>query len=156
MALLKRCSASSSVHTSSMASSGHASMHFGSPLQRSHAMAMPVSGWMTMPPCGQAWTHQSQPLHFLSFIMSMPVFSCWVRAFSGQAVMHLASSQARHVRAKLKRGIMWTVRMRERSGLVGSFFSMVQAYSHMPHPVHLLGSTLTNFLSANFCCGIVV
>jgi hypothetical protein len=27
----------------------------------------------------------------------------------------------------------------------------VQAYSHMPHPVHLLGSAETNFLSVNFC-----
>jgi hypothetical protein len=43
-ASLKRFSASSSVHTSSNASSGQDSMHFGSPLQRSHATAMPVSG----------------------------------------------------------------------------------------------------------------
>ena len=54
MASLKRFSASSSVVTSSRASSGQASMHFGSPSQRSHAMAMPVSGWRTMPPWGQA------------------------------------------------------------------------------------------------------
>ena len=43
-ASLKRFSASSSVHTSSNASSGQDSTHFGSPLQRSHATAMPVSG----------------------------------------------------------------------------------------------------------------
>jgi hypothetical protein len=31
----------------------------------------------------------------------------------------------------------------------------VQAYSHIPHPVHLLGSTEMNFRSANFCCVMV-
>ncbi len=42
-ASLKRFSASSSVHTRSKASSGQNSTHFGSPSQRSHATAMPVS-----------------------------------------------------------------------------------------------------------------
>ena len=42
-ASLKRFSASSSVHTRSRASSGQNSTHFGSPSQRSHATAMPVS-----------------------------------------------------------------------------------------------------------------
>jgi hypothetical protein len=31
----------------------------------------------------------------------------------------------------------------------------VQAYSQMPQPVHLLGSTEMNFLSVNFC-GVMV
>jgi hypothetical protein len=35
-------------------------------------------------------------------------------------------------------------------------FSMVQAYSQIPQPVHLLGSTETNFLDSNFDGGIVV
>jgi hypothetical protein len=53
-------------------------------------------------------------------------------------------------------GIMRTVRMRERSGFeTVSLFSSVQAYSHIPHPVHLLGSTEMNFRSANFCCVMV-
>jgi len=42
-ATLKRFSASSSVLTSSKASSGQNSTHFGSPSQRSQATAMPVS-----------------------------------------------------------------------------------------------------------------
>lgn len=42
-ASVKRFSASSSVHTSSKASSGQNSTHFGSPAQRSQATAMPVS-----------------------------------------------------------------------------------------------------------------
>jgi hypothetical protein len=32
----------------------------------------------------------------------------------------------------------------------------VQAYSQIPQPVHLLGSTETNFLDSNFDGGIVV
>ena len=42
-ASLKRFSASSSVHTSSKASSGQDSTHFGSPLQMSQVTAIPVS-----------------------------------------------------------------------------------------------------------------
>ena len=42
-ASLKRLSDASSDSTISKASSGHASTHFGSPPQRSHAMAIPVS-----------------------------------------------------------------------------------------------------------------
>jgi len=43
-ASLKRFSASSSVHTSSRASSGQNSMHFGSPPHKSQVTAIPVSG----------------------------------------------------------------------------------------------------------------
>lgn len=42
-ASLNRFSASSSVHTSSKASSGQDSTHFGSPLQMSQVTAIPVS-----------------------------------------------------------------------------------------------------------------
>jgi hypothetical protein len=156
-ALLKRFSASSSVHTKSKASSGQNSTHFGSPSQRSHATATPVSEWIVMPPYGQACMHQSQPLHFFSLTMIMPVCSDWVRAFSGQAVTHLASSQNLQARAKLNIGVMRTTRMRERIGFMVSFsFSRVQAYSQIPQPVHLLGSTETNFLDGNFEAGICV
>jgi hypothetical protein len=44
IAWLNLSSASSSVDTSSKASSGQNSTHFGSPSQRSQAMAKPVSG----------------------------------------------------------------------------------------------------------------
>ncbi len=54
IASLKSFSAASSDSTISKASSGHASMHFGSPSQRLHAMAFPVSEWMVIPPCSQA------------------------------------------------------------------------------------------------------
>ena len=74
-ASLKRLSASSSDSTISKASSGHASLHLGSPWHRSHAMAFPDSGFIVIPPCSQAWTHQSQPLHALSSIISKPVSS---------------------------------------------------------------------------------
>ena len=154
-ALLNIFSASSSVATSSRASSGQNSTHWGSPLQRSHAVARPVSGWMAMPPYSQAWTHQSQPLHFLSLIMMMPVPSAWLSAFSGQAVTHLASSQLLHAKAKLKRGFMRTTRILESSGL-DSPFSWLQAYSQIPQPVHLDGSTETNFLLVNLAGDIAV
>ena len=157
MVSLIRFSAASSVSTSSSASSGQNSMHCGVPLQRSHATANPVSEWMVIPPCSQACTHQSQPLHFLSLTMMMPVFSAWLRAFSGHAVTHLASSQNRHARAKLKRGFMRTRRIRERSGFqFASPFSWLHAYSQIPQPVHLAGSTETNFLWVNFAGGISV
>jgi hypothetical protein len=156
-ASLKRVSASSSVHTSSKASSGQNSTHFASPPQRSQAAATPVSELIVIPPCGQACMHQSQPLHFFSFIIKMPVFSDWDSAFSGQAVTHLASSQDRQARAKLNIGVMRTTRIRERIGFrVFSSFSRVQAYSQIPQPVHLLGSTETNFLDGNFEAGISV
>jgi hypothetical protein len=35
-------------------------------------------------------------------------------------------------------------------------FSRAQAYSHIPQPVHLLGSTETNFLDGNFEVGISI
>jgi len=152
IASLKRFSAASSLVTISSASSGHDSMHFGSPLQKSQATAIPVSGWRTIPPCGHAWMHQSQPLHFFSLTMRIPVFSDWISAFSGQALTHWASSQNLHVSAKLNIGIMRTLRILDLNGLATSPFSRVQAYSQIPQPVHLLGSTETNFLSVNFGC----
>ena len=146
-ASLKRLSAASSDSTISRASSGHASMHFGSPSQRLHAIALPVSAWMVIPPCGQACTHQSQPLHFLSFMTSRLLTSLWVIARSGHALTHLASTHPRQVNAKLNTGAMRTTRIRERIGFqLPSPFSVVQAYSHIPQPMHLLGSTETNFL----------
>lgn len=153
-ASLKSFSASSSDVTRSNASSGHASLHLGSPWQRSHAMALPVSLWMVIPPCSQACTHQSQPLQRFSSMIRSPVFSDCERAFSGHAFTHLASSHARHVRAKLKSGVMRTTRILERIGFqTASPFSSVQAYSQIPQPVHLLGSTATNFL-CGFLAGI--
>ena len=104
-----------------------------------------------IPPCGHAWTHQSQPLHCFSLTMSMPVFSDWTRAFSGQAFTHWASSQNLQARAKLNNGVMRMTRILERMGFqVFSPFSSAQAYSQIPQPVHLLGSTETNFLWVNF------
>ena len=107
-----------------------------------------------MPPCGQACTHQSQPLQFFSSIIIMPVCSDWVRAFSGQAVTHLASSQNLQARAKLNMGVMRTIRIRALSGLILFPFSRAQVYSQIPQPVHLLGLTETNFLDGNFEVGI--
>jgi len=148
-ASLKRFSAASSESTISSASSGHASMHFGSPWQRSHAMAVPVSQLMVIPPCSQACTHQSQPLHFLSSRISKPVSADCEIAFSGQALTHLASSHARHDSAKLKSGAIRTTRILDFIGFQRpSPFSSVQAYSQIPQPMHLPGSTDTNFL---FC-----
>ncbi len=148
-ASLNRLSAASSDSTISKASSGHASLHLGSPSQRLHAMAFPESGLIVIPPCSQAWTHQSHPLHALSSIISKPVSSACVIARSGHALTHLASLHPRQERAKLKTGVMRTTRILERIGFqVASPFSMVQAYSQIPHPIHLLGSTEMNFL---FC-----
>jgi hypothetical protein len=87
----------------------------------------------------------------------MPVFSDWTRAFSGQALTHLGSSQKRHASAKLKSGVMRTTRILERMGFqMVSPFSRVHVYSQIPQPVHLLGSTETNFLDSSFAVGIVV
>jgi len=88
----------------------------------------------------------------------MPVFSHWTRAFSGQAFTHWASSQNLQARAKLNNGVMRMTRILERMGFqVFSPFSRVQAYSQMPQPVHLLGSTETNFLDSNFagCISVI-
>ena len=87
----------------------------------------------------------------------MPVCSDWDNAFSGHAVTHLASSQNLQARAKLNRGVIRTTRMRDRIGFtIVSSFSRTQAYSHIPQPVHLLGSTETNFLDGNFGDDIIV
>ena len=86
----------------------------------------------------------------------MPVFSHWDNASSGHAVTHLASSQDLQARAKLNMGVMRTTRILERSGFAESSFSRAQAYSQIPQPVHLLGSTDTNFLDGNFDAGIIV
>ena len=146
---LKSFSAASSESTISSASSGQASLHFGSPWQRSHAMAFPVSQLMVIPPCSQACTHQSQPLHFFSSMSSKPVSSDCDSAFSGHALTHRASLQARHESAKLKSGAMRTTRILDFIGFqMPSPFSSVQAYSQIPQPMHLPGSTDTNFL---FC-----
>jgi len=39
---------------------------------------------------------------------------------------------------------------------VAQSFSVAQAYSQIPQPVHLLGSTETNFFDSNFAVDIVV
>jgi hypothetical protein len=50
---------------------------------------------------------------------------------------------------------MRTTRIRERMGFhTISPFSSVHAYSQIPQPVHLLGSTETNFLCSNLDGGI--
>ncbi len=145
-ASLKCLSAASSDSTMSSASSGQAWMHFGSPSQRLHAMALPVSALMAIPPWGQACTHQSQPLHFLSSMISRLFISDCVIARSGHAFTHLASWHPRQVNAKLNTGAMRTTRILLRMGFqLPSPFSVVQAYSHIPQPIHLLGSTETNF-----------
>ena len=108
-----------------------------------------------MPPWGQACIHQSQPLHFFSLTIIIPVCSDWDNASSGHAVMHLASSQNLQARAKLNRGVIRTTRILESIGFrLFSSFSSVQAYSQIPQPVHLLGLTDTNFLDGNLEAGI--
>jgi hypothetical protein len=80
--------------------------------------------------------------------------SCEI-AFSGQAFTHLASWHARHDSAKLNIGVMRTTRILDRNGLC-SFFSWLQANSQIPQPVHLLGSTETNFLWGFFTACILL
>ena len=88
--------------------------------------------------------------------MSMPVFSDCTRAFSGQALTHGASSQNLQARAKLNMGVMRITRILEHMGFPrDSPFSTAHAYSQIPQPVHLLGSTETNFFCSNFDGGIV-
>jgi len=89
--------------------------------------------------------------------MITPVFSDCARAFSGQAFTHWASSQALQARAKLNNGVMRMTRILERMGFPrDSSFSVAHVYSQIPQPVHLLGSTETNFLDSNFAGDIVV
>ena len=72
-------------------------------------------------------------------------------ALSGHAFTHFASTHPRHDRAKLKTGAMRTTRILELIGLqLPSPFSIVQAYSHIPQPMHLPGSTEINFLGCDF------
>jgi len=146
-ASLKRFSASSSDSTIANASSGQDCRHFGSPWHRSHAIAFPVSACMVIPPWSHACTHQSQPLHLFWSIISSPVSSDWERARSGQAFTHFASSHPLQESAKLSTGAILTTLILERIGFqVDSPFSTVQAYSQIPHPMHLPGSTEINFL----------
>jgi len=87
----------------------------------------------------------------------MPVFSHWARAFSGQAFTHGASSQNLQARAKLNSVVMRMTRILDFKGFPrDSPFSNAQAYSQIPQPVHLLGSTETNFLDSNFAGCIFV
>ena len=89
--------------------------------------------------------------------MITPVFSACAKAFSGQAFTHWASLQDRQARAKLKRGIIRITRIRAPTGFPRvSPFSTAQVYSQIPQPVHLPGSTETNFLDSNFADGIAV
>lgn len=89
--------------------------------------------------------------------MIKPVSSACVKAFSGQAFTHGASSQELQARAKLNSGVMRITRILEPTGFPRvSPFSTAQVYSQIPHPVHLLGSTETNFLDLNFADDIVV
>src|ERR1035437_797560 len=102
---------------------------------------------MVIPPCSQACTHQSQPLHLFSSMISKPVASAWEIACSGHAFTHRASLHPRQVKAKLKTGAMRTTLILDRIGFqLLSPFSTVQAYSQIPQPMHLQGSTETNFL----------
>ena len=146
----------SSSETSSRASSGQDSMHLGSPSQRSQAMATRVSGSRMSPPYGQAWMHQSQPLHLRWSIVSRPVFSAWVMAFSVQAFAHGASLQNRQLIVVLSMDVRRITRILDFRGSQLWFFSCVHAYSQMPQPVHLLGSTDTNFLESSLAVCIVV
>jgi hypothetical protein len=91
----------------------------------------------------------------LSLTKIKPVSSDCVSAFSGQAVTHFASSQARQANAKLKRGFILTMRIRDFNGL-DSPFSWKQANSQIPQPVHFEGSTETNFLCWILADGISV
>jgi hypothetical protein len=78
------------------------------------------------------------------------VASDWVKASSGHASTHFASSQNLQASAKLKRGDIRTTRILERIGFQAfSPFSKVQAYSQIPQPVHFEGATETNFLDLN-------
>jgi hypothetical protein len=74
--------------------------------------------------------------------------SDWVRAFLGQALTQGAFSQNRQVKARLKAGVRRITLTLDLKGFQrGSFFSRTQTYSHRLQPVHLAGSTATNFLS---------
>jgi hypothetical protein len=78
--------------------------------------------------------------------MSKPVFSDCVIARSGHALTHLASWHPRHVRAKLNTGAIRTTRILERIGFhVPTPCSIAHAYSQIPQPMHLPGSTEMNF-----------
>ena len=80
-----------------------------------------------------------------------PVSLDWRRASLGQAFTHGASSQNLQARAKLNSGVMRMTRILDFNGFPrDSPFSSAQAYSQIPQPVHLLGSTETNFLDSNF------
>jgi hypothetical protein len=78
--------------------------------------------------------------------MRRPFSSDWVKAFSGHAFTHGASLQNRQVMAALSNGVKRRTRILDFKGFHCSPFSMVQAYSHMLHPVHFPGSTETYFL----------
>jgi hypothetical protein len=88
--------------------------------------------------------------------MSKPVFSAWVMAFSVHAFAHGASLQNRQLIVVLSMDVRRITRILDFRGSQRSFFSCVQAYSQMPQPVHLLGSTDTNFREFSLVVCIVI
>ena len=116
--------------------SGHAGMHLGSPPQTSHTIALWLFGCRVIAPYSQAAMHQSQPLHFCSSTSIAPVSIDWVRAFSGQALMHGASWHALQVIAVFRVCPTLIARILDLRGLKTLSFSKEQAYSHMSQPTH--------------------
>ncbi len=89
--------------------------------------------------------HHAQPLHFSSSNLIMPVSSSRERAFFGQALTHVGSSQRRQAMDMLKVGSIRIVRIRESNGLNPFSLTAEQTYSQILHPVHSSESETTNF-----------
>jgi hypothetical protein len=77
-------------------------------------------------------------------------------AFSVQAFAHGASLQNRQLMVVLSMDVRRITRILDFRGSQLWFFSCVHAYSQMPQPVHLLGSTETNFRVSGLAVCIVV
>jgi hypothetical protein len=77
-------------------------------------------------------------------------------AFSVQAFAHGASLQNRQLIVVLSMDVRRITRILDFRGSKRSFSSCVHAYSQMPQPVHLLGSTDTNFRESSLAVCIVV
>jgi hypothetical protein len=88
----------SSAFFSDKASWGHISTHLGSPSQRSQMMTFFLSDGRAMTPNSQASMHHPHPEHLSASTLMMPVVSSWLRAFRGQELTQVGSSQRRQAR----------------------------------------------------------
>jgi len=117
--------------------------HLGSPSHKSQTTIVCLVECNAIAPNSHVSMHHAQPLHFASSSLIIPVSSSLERAFLGQDLTHVGSSQRRQAMDIFKVGSIRIVRMRDSNGLNPCSFTAEQMYSQIRHPVHVSGSETT-------------